>query len=71
MSSLTTDCKIEYKVVLYDPVRDRRLYTDRDMKYYSFDYAVEVAKEEIAAYVKQSNSYIEAKIETVVSPIYK
>lgn len=71
MSSLTTDCKIEYKVVLYDPIHDKRLYTDRDMGYDSFDYAVEVAKEEIAAYVKQSNSYIEAKIETVVSPIYK
>lgn len=68
MSSLTTDTRIEYVNVYYD---ENRNYIDEGESHESEGYAIEMAQEEIAYRVLETNKYTYAVVEKRVVPIYK
>lgn len=68
MSSLTKDTRIEYVNVYYD---ENRNYIDEGGSYENEDYAIEMAQEEIAYRVLETNKYIYAVLEKRVVPIYR
>ena len=68
MSSLTKDTTIEYVNVYYD---ENRNFIVEGGSYENEDYAIEMAQEEIAYRVLETNKYIYAVIEKRVVPIYR
>lgn len=68
MSSLTTDTRIEYVNVYYD---ENRNYINEGGSHENEDYAIEMAQEEIAYRVLETNKYVYAVVEKRVVPIYK
>lgn len=68
MSSLTKDTRIEYTNVYYD---ENRNFVAEGGSYDSEQYAIEMAQEEIAYRVLETNKYVYAVIEKRVVPIYR
>lgn len=68
MSSLTKDTTIEYTNVYYD---ENRNFVAEGGSYDSEQYAIEMAQEEIAYRVLETNKYIYAVIEKRIVPIYR
>lgn len=68
MSSLTKDTRIEYANVYYD---ENRNFIAEGGSYDSEEYAIEMAQEEIAYRVLETNKYVYAVIEKRIVPIYR
>lgn len=68
MSHLTSDVNVVHVAVLYD--RDDKAI-DEGYDCYTYESAIECAKEMVANAVDETGEYHSAKIETRVLPVYK
>ena len=68
MSSLTKDTTIEYTNVYYD---ENRNFITEGGSYDSEEYAIEMAQEEIAYRILETNKYVYAVVEKRIVPIYR
>lgn len=68
MSSLTKETRIEYANVYYD---ENRNFIAEGGSYENEDYAIEMAQEEIAYRILETNKYTYAVVEKRIVPIYR